>query len=49
MLKWQGNIRQWEAEIGLPRRDNRKARRNPVNTDRRDKPLPKLAVAQALL
>ena len=35
-LKWEGNIRQWQAEvIALPRRDNRKARKSQANAEPR--------------
>jgi len=38
--KWEGNIRQWQAEgIALPRRDNRKARKSQANADAAGPPL----------
>jgi len=38
MPKWEGSIRNREAEIGLPRRDkNSKARKSQINTDQKSK------------
>ena len=37
--KWEGNIRQWQEVIALPRRDNRKARKSQANADAAGSPL----------